>query len=378
MTCSSVSAAPPIPRPGGKSSTRSSGTWPSRSTTGPLRRGPTPRCGTPPSTTTGRTSPSTTAADSSLPGSTANPALDEFNTYDRPGGGGGRGALRRSGTPSSCAPPVGRRFRRAGDAARARPSPRPRAPAASRSACSRRVWPGALWRRRGAELSLRKLGPDRLGRRDALRMHGHRPALLPLHDAEFGAHPAATLVVLDAAIGKELGGTVLEVDLVEHLSQLAAIRGARALHRLLEDPDVRVGEDGVVAEPRLVGLGHEALLEIAQVLARPVGQAYDHPFQMLLACHLHQLGHRPVAAAAHEGHGARGDAALRELVEEELVVPHVGGLAHDGVGTAGADLLHEGSGVGQGWRVDLVGHDGQPKVLRHVRADGLHEADGAR
>src|SRR5262252_7392580 len=214
------------------------------------------------------------------------------------------------------------------------PLPRRRAPAASRSACSRRVWPGALWRRRGAELSLRELGPDRLGRRDALRMHGHRPALLPLHDAEFGAHPAATLVVLDAAIGKELSGTVLEVDLVEHLSQLASIGGARALHRLLEDPDVRVREDGVVAEPRLVGLGHEALLEIAQVLARPVGQAYDHPFQVLLARHLHQLGHRPVAAAAHEGHRAGRDPTLSELVEEELVVADIGGLTHDEVGTA--------------------------------------------
>src|SRR5499427_5749368 len=41
---------------------------------------------------------------------------------------GGGGALRRSGTPEACAPPAGRRFRRAGDAAGAHPRPRRRAP----------------------------------------------------------------------------------------------------------------------------------------------------------------------------------------------------------------------------------------------------------
>src|SRR5262249_25886713 len=56
-----------------------------------------------------------------------------LDTLTRAGGGGGRGALRRSGTPSSCAPPAGRRIRRAGDAARAHPALRRQDPPVSRS-----------------------------------------------------------------------------------------------------------------------------------------------------------------------------------------------------------------------------------------------------
>src|SRR5258705_3860731 len=44
---------------------------------------------------------------------------------------------------------------------------------------------------------LRKLRPDRLRYGDAFRVHGHRASLLPLHDAELGAHSSAILVVLD-------------------------------------------------------------------------------------------------------------------------------------------------------------------------------------
>src|SRR5258707_15495431 len=54
-----------------------------------------------------------------------------------------------------------------------------------------------------------RLRPDRLRGGDALRVHRHRAALLPLHDAELGAHPAAVLLVLDAAVREELGRTVL-------------------------------------------------------------------------------------------------------------------------------------------------------------------------
>src|SRR5215470_16192558 len=53
------------------SSTRSSGTWPSSSTTWRCPRGRTSRCGTPRLRITGRTWASTTAGASSLPGSTA-------------------------------------------------------------------------------------------------------------------------------------------------------------------------------------------------------------------------------------------------------------------------------------------------------------------
>src|SRR5215468_1942410 len=53
------------------SSTRSSGTWPSSSTTWRCPRGRTSRCGTPRSRITGRTWASTTAGGSSRPGSTA-------------------------------------------------------------------------------------------------------------------------------------------------------------------------------------------------------------------------------------------------------------------------------------------------------------------
>src|SRR5262249_59755823 len=52
---------------------------------------------------------------------------------DRGGWRRGRGALRRSGTPSSWAPPAGRRFRRVGDAAGALPSPDDRPCPVSRS-----------------------------------------------------------------------------------------------------------------------------------------------------------------------------------------------------------------------------------------------------
>jgi hypothetical protein len=46
-----------------------------------------------------------------------------------------------------------------------------------------------------------RLRPDRLRGRDALGVHRHRPALLPLDDAELGPDPAAVLLVLDPAIG---------------------------------------------------------------------------------------------------------------------------------------------------------------------------------
>src|SRR5215813_8137939 len=106
------------------------------------------------------------------------------------------------------------------------------------------------------------LWPDRFRCGDALRMHRHRAALLPLHDAQLGAHPAALVVVLHAAVGEELGRAVLEVDLVHRLAQLLLVEGAGPLERLLEDPHVRVGEDRVVAEPRFAGLRDEALLDV--------------------------------------------------------------------------------------------------------------------
>lgn len=51
------------------------------------------------------------------------------------------------------------------------------------------------------------------------------PLALPerelLHDAELGTGPAAVLLVLDPAVGKEFRRAVLEVDLVHHLAQFS-------------------------------------------------------------------------------------------------------------------------------------------------------------
>src|SRR5260370_15803529 len=121
-----------------------------------------------------------------------------------------------------------------------------------------------------------RLRPDRLRGGDALRVHRHRAALLPLHDAELGAHPAAVLLVLDAAVREELGRTVLEVDLVHRLAQLLAVGGAGPLQRLFQDPDLRVGEDRVVAAPWLARPCDAALLDVLHRPARPAGEPRDH------------------------------------------------------------------------------------------------------
>src|SRR5215470_5002600 len=79
---------------------------------------------------------------------------------------------------------------------------------------------------RGTVLRLR---PDRLGRRDALRVNRHRAALLPLHDAQLGADAAALVVVLHATVGEELGRAVLQVDLVRRLAEFFLVEGAGPL-----------------------------------------------------------------------------------------------------------------------------------------------------
>ena len=70
-----------------------------------------------------------------------------------------------------------------------------------------------------------RLRPDPSRRRCS--GYGHWPVLLPLHDAQLGADPAAVLLELDAAIGEVFRRAVLEVDLVQRLGQLLVVRGGR-------------------------------------------------------------------------------------------------------------------------------------------------------
>src|SRR5215472_14338918 len=130
------------------------------------------------------------------------------------GGGGGGGALRRSGTPSSCAPPEGRRFRRAGEAAGALPRTRRRDP---------------------TRLALRVFvtGP---GERDALLLPPHVLHTAGVEDVVMGHHVLHVRPhreVVEALIQGGPGRVQLDLFLHRH-HEGEPLRGIQ-LHRLLVD-----------------------------------------------------------------------------------------------------------------------------------------------
>lgn len=233
---------------------------------------------------------------------------------------------------------------------------------------------GAALLRIGA--ALRRLRPDRLGRRDRLREHRHRHTVAILHDAQFRTPAAALFVVTDASIREQIGRPGRQVHRVQRRADLFPVGGPRHLDRFLQDHHVGVWEDRVMAEPRLFCPFHEALTDFRRFLARPVRQRDDQAFDIFRRRQPGQFGHAPMAAAADQRHFLGVQAELGEFFHQQLVVANGGRLQQHEIRLARPQFLHDRCRVRQRRREYLVDHQGQTKFLEHGFLQRLVKADG--